>query len=383
MKHTLLLLKYNLLVQARAVWRSKWLFLLFALFFGAICFIMVKTPPRLFQIFYYSEDNSPKNRIAIDNFIKSFEKVADIKPLSQVSDENRGDAFVFFPKDFAEKWFYFESAPVKIVIYHNNLIYQSLLGESFATYNDILLAAETVIDDYQTAILDEQIPTEYLIKQHQSLSFDFITMGINRQSMASYKGLDTLPATFTKKYYFFSLSLLFGVFLIIFHVGAELDSYQYESRIRITGIHPLSIIAAKSLLLFISLTLYACLLWIMANWLLNIAIGIDYLSYYVIFSMALYTVFTLFTRLINRSAEYQVVMQVAWFLFALFGGAFFPISFYPSEWMPVLQRLPFYSGFYHLVQRAEHGFNVIFFLVCLGIYLLRFILPFRKSEVRR
>lgn len=207
MRNVRLLMKYGLIFHVKAVWRVKWQFLLLLAAMAAVLAVAAGRPPKLFSITYYNADGTYASKMAIDNFTEVLKGLAEMEEVQNLPAHPAGDVFIYFPKDFADRWQYFESLPVEVYILTQQPLYQALLRETFQAYEEIMLGSEAVISVYNQELADLRLTGEQAIAENIKISLDFLSLAFQRQRLYSQKPISALPGALTRNYYFFSLTL--------------------------------------------------------------------------------------------------------------------------------------------------------------------------------
>ncbi|MDO4765119.1 MAG: ABC transporter permease [Eubacteriales bacterium] len=371
MKNTLLLMKYDLILHGKSLWRVKWQFLFLFAFLGFLLFFAEKQPPKLFQIHYYNADESFSSKIVIDNFIKAIRPIAEIAEVESTDNIPQGDVFLYFPDNFAEMWQSFQKAPALIRIQSRNPLYQSLLKESFLAYENILLSSEAVISTYNNEMVRLNLPEEIFYQRNTEISLDFLALAFQRNDLLQKNPLPTFPAAFTKAYYFYSFSLLLVILLVIYQNALEIDRHKSYRRIFITSIRKTDYFIHSILMGILGCSLFLLLLWLLAKYLLHMEIRSSYWLHFFILQLALYLFFRIISTFFQRVESYYTLCLPAALLTALSGGGFVPLSFFPDTWLKLSKFSPFYQGMQYLLSKIN-GSTDYLPLICLNLCLLVF-----------
>lgn len=354
MKNVFLLMKLDTIVHGKMLWRMKWQFLFFFCIFAFAIVIAVSQPPKVFRITYYNGDSSFGSRLAIDNFIRALKEVAEIKEEKDFPEHPEGDAFVYFPEGFAEKWQHFEKFPAEIYILNKNPIFQALLAESFEAYENIMLASESVIMAYNSELDALQLETEEWTNANVAISLEFLSLAFNRNQLYSPKILDTLPASFTKTYFYYSFSLFFGLLLSVYRNASEMERRKQYCRIFLSKISIMEYSLADLLLSIGFIAVYLSVLAGIAK-VFSIAPTTEYFLRFALVLLIFHLCMRGLVYVFQSEAEYSIICVSVVFIASLFGGVFLPISFLPSDWIRFLHFSPFYQVFLYLTGQAVTG----------------------------
>ncbi len=359
MRNVILLMKYGLLLHGKAIWRVKWHFLFLFAVMAVTVLTAIHQPPKLFLITYYNEDGSYLSRLAIDNFVKEIKAVAEIREEKSLPKEPAGDAFLYFPRGFAESWQHFEQLPAQVYLLTKNPVDRILLEESFRAYEAILLGSESVILAYNQELADLKFAQEQVVKKNVEISLDFLTLALQRNRLLTNNPMETLPAALTKRYYFFSLSLFLGFLLGVFHGGAEIEKRRRYRRLFLTTISAGNYFVSQVLLVAASCVFYGGSAFVIGKYALEIDIEPDFFIGLTICLLASYLLLLLISYAFRELNGYYMLMLSALLIFGLFGGAFLPISAYPKEWIGLTLFSPFYHILLFLLRVSGSGLEAI------------------------
>ena len=371
MKNVALLMKLDMILHGKSLWRMKWQFLFFAFLFAAVLAFAIHQPPKLFHITYFNEDATYGSRLAIDNFISALKGIAEMKEEQELPQNPVGDAFILFPSGFAEKWQHFEKFPAQVTILTKNPIYQALLAESFQAYENILLASESVILAYNNELDRLNLTPEQWTNANIQISLDFLSMAFHRDLFFENIPMQDLPAALTKTYAYFSFSLFLGLFLSIFWNTSEIERRQQYQRFFISRITATQYFLANLILSIVFCVGYAFLLWRVAEG-LAISVSLLYPVCFAVVLLAVNLLLRLGTYFFKSEADFIVIATAVLFVFALLGGVFLPISFLPSAWAEVVQWTPFYRLFLFLTEQsmATSWVGILLWLVAAVLFAI-------------
>lgn len=363
MRNVGLLMKYGLIFHAKAVWRVKWQFLLLFAAMAVVLLGMASQPPKRFAITYYNADGSYASKLAIDNFTQALEEVAEIKELSALPERPSGDAFLYFPKDFADKWQYFESMPVEVFILSKHPLYQALLRETFQAYEEIMLGSESVISVYNQELVDLKLSNEQATAENVKISVDFLRIAFQRLRLYAKKPIPALSGALTKSYYFFSLTLLGGCLLGINWQGMAIEKRRRYRRLFLSRISAADYLGSEFGLMTVLAFGYGGMSWIAGTYLLQLSLDGWYFGGLILLLLVIYWLFGFLSYAFHSVGSYYAATLTLLFLSALFGGAFLPLSFFPEKWLPLAEYSPFYHGFLFLLRLAAGEASGVAFAV--------------------
>ena len=352
MRNVRLLMKYGLIFHVKAVWRVKWQFLLLLAAMAAVLAVAAGRPPKLFSITYYNADGTYASKMAIDNFTEVLKGLAEMEEVQNLPAHPAGDVFIYFPKDFADRWQYFESLPVEVYILTQQPLYQALLRETFQAYEEIMLGSEAVISVYNQELADLRLTGEQAIAENIKISLDFLSLAFQRQRLYSQKPISALPGALTRNYYFFSLTLFFGLLLGIYWNGMAIEKRQRYRRLFLSQISKADYLFSEFGLTAAVCLGYSTLSWLLGKYILQLMPAGRYFGGFVLLLLAVYWLLGLAGYAFHNLGSYYAAALTLFFFSALFGGAFLPLSFFPTKWLLLTEWSPFYHGFLFLLRLA-------------------------------
>lgn len=381
MKHLLLLMKYNIILRAKAFISFRGLFLFLCLLLGVLLLAHWSGQSPLYHFSYYTEEDSYATQVAIENFTKSFESIAQIKKMDQYSETSNSDVLLYFPKDFAVKWQEFSESPVMVHIRHHSLLHRILLSESFKAYEEILFTSESFLQSYHQYLFQQNISAEDFKALNQKISLAFISAAVNRQKLSKNKPVGILPANISKEYYLIGFSLFLGLLLALYFSYDENAFYQKAKRIMLTNVSGSVLVFASFLTSVLFAGLFTAAVFLLIDWGFNIHLDPSFYFIYPLMILAFQQCFQLISWVLKDPDHFMVITAGGILLSALLGGLFLPITLAPSEWIFWIEKTPFYQLFYYLMLRAVTGAGIFHFIVWIAFVFI--FLTFRLTIWRK
>lgn len=403
MKLFILLIYKNVIEQLRDVKRNSMLFIIpiaiFICFYGYFSLSEVELSfIKPIQVGVVIDDDTFYSQMLVDDFAsknelaKFFSLVQDDEALLRQRFENKElDGLVIIPEGYVDALVRFQNLPMEITIHNTDPLKTMILYNAFKGYEQYIQGIEVAIDAFYQGFYP-QVESSVFYEYNDALSFELLSMVLNRQEMYTVDRLVDLPSVISITYYFIAITVMFTLYIALFAAVSLVEESREDSFMRMltTKINLVHYIIAKgiSYVLFIILIVFGwsgifSLVSKKAFFFNSVEICIFFMLFVilaVLFSMLLTLFFT-------NVQDVVLFSSVFIFFTAIIGGSIIPIHYMPKGLSNISKVTPNYLAIKQMLMiHTGHlqGVSWVYAMMSFAIVLIAIVLiNGYKYQIRR
>lgn len=134
--------------------------------------------------------------------------------LVQAYENNELSAIVYIPNDFTSSLLNFDNRPLEMILNPNFPLQNTVLQNIMTSYSEYIKAVDIGIYSLYNSLKGE-VSSETLSSINEQFSLNMVMTALGRNSIFSYKAIETFPAATSSEYFIFSIIVLVVIFTSI------------------------------------------------------------------------------------------------------------------------------------------------------------------------
>lgn len=385
MKLFILLIYKNVIEQLRDVKRNSMLFIIpiaiFICFYGYFSLSEVEvTFVKPIQVGVVIEDETFYSQMLVDDFASKKELAqffslvqGDEVELREQFKNKELDGLVIIPEGYVDALVRFKNYPMEIMIHNNDPLKTMILYNAFKGYEQYIQGIEVAIDAFYQGFYP-QVESSIYHEYNDALSFELLSMVLNRQEMYSVNRLLNLPSVISITYYFIAITIMFILYIALFAAVSLVEESKDDAFLRLltTKINLVHYILAKG----ISYVVF--ILIIVMGWtgIFSLISGEAFffktpeLFGFLILFIALAVCLSMCLTLLFNNVQDVILFSTVYIFFtAIIGGSIIPIHYMPKGLSRISKVTPNYIAIKEMLLLSV-GQNENFFMMVLTMLVL-------------